>query len=130
MVLWTLTLPDEHCHHIGMGKPLGLGSVQIDSILMLIDRKKRYRSLFDNDCWDQAQTPSGDIEQYKREFEDYVCQQLTSQGTAVATFKDIPRIKSLLTLLKYPGPSRSTGYMNLQTFGDRRVLPPPEQVSG
>lgn len=46
--------PDEHFHHkLGMGKPLGLGSVKIEPVgLFYIDRKKRYEEedLLSTEC--------------------------------------------------------------------------------
>jgi CRISPR-associated protein (TIGR03986 family) len=50
-VLWTLVLPGEqgreYRHKIGMGKPLGMGSVKLVPKLYLDDRKSRYSRLFE-----------------------------------------------------------------------------------
>lgn len=51
-LLWVLELanPDnEYRFKLGMGKPLGLGSVAINYELQLTDRKQRYQRLFDDD---------------------------------------------------------------------------------
>lgn len=42
-----LQLPKGCAHKLGMGKPLGLGSVEVDAKLVIIDRFSRYSSLFD-----------------------------------------------------------------------------------
>ncbi len=44
-LLFALDLPDGCAHKIGMGKPLGLGSVRIYPSLHLSDRKERYKNL-------------------------------------------------------------------------------------
>lgn len=46
-LLFVLNLPEGHYHKIGMAKPLGLGSIKISAKLNLINREKRYSSLFD-----------------------------------------------------------------------------------
>ncbi|QQS46599.1 MAG: TIGR03986 family CRISPR-associated RAMP protein [Acidobacteriota bacterium] len=49
LLLWTLALPDVEngAHHLGLGKPIGLGTVEISiRQVQLIDRGKRYASLF------------------------------------------------------------------------------------
>ncbi len=50
-LLWALELPGEagrqYCHKVGMGKPVGLGSVKVKATLHLSDRQAaRYRQLF------------------------------------------------------------------------------------
>ena len=44
-MLFALKLPEKCCHKIGMGKPLGMGSIKITPCLFLSDRQKRYNSL-------------------------------------------------------------------------------------
>ena len=49
-----LQLPEGLCHKLGMGKPLGLGSVRIESKLFIYDLKKKYQNLIENDGnWSQ-----------------------------------------------------------------------------
>ena len=46
-LLTALQLPSSKRHHLGMGKPLGLGSVRNEATLHLTNRERRYASLFD-----------------------------------------------------------------------------------
>jgi CRISPR-associated protein (TIGR03986 family) len=54
---WTLHPNGEpkrhYCHHLGMGKPLGMGAVELHARLHIIDRTLRYRKLFNSsrDNW-------------------------------------------------------------------------------
>lgn len=48
LLIWSLALPESNdlAHHLGLGKPLGLGSVKIKvKSVDLVDRKKRYENL-------------------------------------------------------------------------------------
>ena len=51
-LLWVLILPGEpgtnYYHKLGMGKPLGMGTVKIEPKLYISNRIKRYKRLFDN----------------------------------------------------------------------------------
>jgi CRISPR-associated protein (TIGR03986 family) len=48
-LLAVLDLPPEARHQIGMGKPLGMGSVRVTPTVHLIDPAARYAALVDND---------------------------------------------------------------------------------
>ena len=48
-LLTALDLPPDLRHHVGMGKPRGMGSARIEVQLRLIDRTARYRRLVDRD---------------------------------------------------------------------------------
>jgi len=52
---WTLRpLADpskDHCHSLGMGKPLGMGAVELQATMYLTRRTCRYARLFDGDRW-------------------------------------------------------------------------------
>lgn len=56
-LLITLDLPENMRHKIGMGKPLGMGTIRIEAELHLIDREKRYASLVD----DQGNLTTGEL---------------------------------------------------------------------
>ncbi len=56
-LLTTLDLPENMRHKIGMGKPLGMGTIRIQVELHLIDREKRYASLVD----DQGNLTTGEL---------------------------------------------------------------------
>jgi CRISPR-associated protein (TIGR03986 family) len=82
-LLFTMDLPADCFHKIGMGKPIGLGSIQIsDLILTLINRGKRYTSLFEKNPsqlnsksiqWNEGLMPDEkDLSKYKNKFSNYM----------------------------------------------------------
>jgi CRISPR/Cas system CSM-associated protein Csm3 (group 7 of RAMP superfamily) len=76
-ILFVIDLPEGCCHKLGMGKPLGLGSVKISiNTLKIIDRVKRYESLFDNngDWYTGDEDHTSMLEKYKNLFSKYICE--------------------------------------------------------
>lgn len=43
-------------YKLGKGKSIGLGSVELNSSLHILDREKRYNTLFDNNTWQLGET--------------------------------------------------------------------------
>lgn len=130
-LLWVLDLPQGHRHKLGMGKPLGMGSVEIKPELYLCNRQTRYRSLL-TDQGDNWQTgynpqPEDDLQPYKDTFQQMVMATIENTGVAdPGSFNDQIRVKTLLKLLEWPGPDKATtSYMELEAFEDRPVLPAP-----
>lgn len=151
-LLWILQVAGDgnHCLKIGMAKPLGLGSVSIQSRLCLSGRSARYRSLFENGQWqkssqkidaeetaekpvqfaelkqrlqERAEVALSDWTLFIHTFERYVLDQL---GETNREFSQLLRVQTLLTLLRWPGPNREhTKYMELGKFRQRPVLPDP-----
>ncbi len=74
-LLFALDLPNECCHKIGMGKPLGLGSIRITPTLNLSNRKERYEKLF-SDEWETEKKPlledGKKIQDFKDKFANYI----------------------------------------------------------
>ena len=66
-LLFALDLPEGCFHKLGMGKPLGLGSIKITPRLYVSDRKSRYKSLFNN-----TDTEKTDLSEIKMKFEKYI----------------------------------------------------------
>lgn len=144
MLLWALSLPFEQprgielCHRLGMGKPLGLGSVKITPHLYLDNRIERYKSLLEHAenglfCWGSAADPANGSHKtlespatYLRAFEDYVTKAIDKQGQKLA---EQSRIKDLIAMLRFPGPApekiADPGYIK-----KRKVLPSPREVVG
>ncbi len=130
-LLWVLDLPDNHCHKLGMGKPLGLGSVAIKPSLVLTNRASRYTQLFTNtqDNWntslETADPPQ--IQALKATFESEILTKLTKLGVDI-TGKHLAeqyRVKTLLHLLNWNGADTlSLKYMPIDTRS-RPVLPMP-----
>jgi CRISPR-associated protein (TIGR03986 family) len=151
---WTLHPngePDRrYCHHLGMGKPLGMGAVELHARLHLIDRSRRYEKLF-NDSGDGWQLGESDasatgedltvpdvLARRTRLFEEYLLQKLNPHPPC-KRLADMRRIAMLLKLLEWPGYRAekegdlylkaegrpNTRYMKLEEYRGRPVLPDP-----
>lgn len=135
---WALSLPGEagkaYRHKLGMGKPLGMGSVSLKPRLFLTDRRLRYKSLFKDEGWYQAEDKANPQE-YIQSFENFVRQAL---GIGPGRLADIDRIKMLLTMLEWregdPEWIEKTRYMQIEReiekekvseYKERPVLPDP-----
>ena len=149
LLWWTLALPvndkQTYCHKLGMGKPLGLGAIQLEPALRLVDTQTRYATLFDDKTTPSAWA-AGEVDSFvaaaKREavqnFETFV---LKRTKAPVKQFADIKRVKMLLAMLAWPGPDKDhTRYMEIERpdakakrgkrneYKERPVLPDPLQV--
>jgi CRISPR-associated protein (TIGR03986 family) len=147
-LLWVLDIAKDEKYRLklGMGKPLGLGAIKIESELYLSDRKKRYKQLFEGQQWETSELLENNPP-YQQVFENYILEQLKQTGK----FKDICRIQMLLAMLRWPGPSvEETRYMEIERdktkgylgkpakgsdrtvneYKERLVLPTPLQVIG
>jgi CRISPR-associated protein (TIGR03986 family) len=153
-LLWVLRLAADDCYRLklGMGKPLGMGSIRIEHSVSLSNRASRYRQLFSKSAWHKAQAtmPADDIAACIKEFEDYVLKE--SKEPAKSLDKTL-RIGCLLALLSWQGapPVEQTRYMKIERkvadghipavkpkrgsdkvneYSTRAVLPLPTQVTG
>ncbi len=131
-LLWALVLPGEkdkkYRHKIGMGKPLGMGSIKLIPKLYLDDRKNRYERLFDGQNWHQARSVNEDLNGFVEAFEEYVLAELhPKERRGAETLSKIERIQMLLKMLEWPGLKnrKLTEYMTLEQFKGRPVLPDP-----
>ncbi|MBX3000892.1 MAG: TIGR03986 family CRISPR-associated RAMP protein, partial [Caldilineaceae bacterium] len=135
---WVISLPDNHCHKIGMGKPLGMGAVLLHDIdLHVEDRQQRYQTLFAESGWAQpALAEAKTVDEYKTLFEIYILSQLAVQSKE---FKSLPRIQMLLTMLQWWQRDDKwleiTRYMEIKQdsqqsdmYSERFVLPDPRDV--
>ncbi|MBO0348510.1 TIGR03986 family CRISPR-associated RAMP protein [Phormidium pseudopriestleyi FRX01] len=153
-LLWILKIAGDQDYRLslGMGKPLGMGAIAITHELWLSDRTARYSSLFQDEDWATGdRLATGDeSEKYINAFEDYIVTQLKKQGESYSDFNTIPRIKMLLAMLSWPGPSsEETRYMEIERdvrachigqprngaktvneYQERPVLPTPLQIMG
>lgn len=127
-------------HRLGMGKPFGMGVVALDATLHLIDRRRRYATLFDGDQWElgHAGAPSqlGDpatLRALTKPFEQHVLAELgQSSATALA---DLPRMAMFLRMLEWveqPDPSWAQEVRTRQPeeFRQRPVLGDPTAYGG
>lgn len=139
-LLWALTLPGKqdkkYRHKLGMGKPLGLGSVRIEPTLRISDRKKRYMKLFEknSDVKDNTVTfcegidQKSDISHLTKLFEDDILDFLKSEFERL---HQVERIKMLFKMLEWPGPDNEyTKYLSIQPneYKERPVLPDPFNI--
>ncbi|TZE82165.1 TIGR03986 family CRISPR-associated RAMP protein [Calorimonas adulescens] len=115
MLLWVLKLPDGCKYKLGLGKPLGCGSVDIKPVLYLYNIKEKYSTL-SLTSWIQKQD-DGKIDELKKDFEDCMNKRIGKN-----IFGERRRI--LLRMLKFPGP-KETDYMELEQFKSREILPGP-----
>lgn len=145
-LLTSLQLPPSKRHHLGMGKPLGLGSVRVEAALHLTNREQRYASLFDGAGRANLGATNSDTvtDQCRAAFAcAVVLHHNATSAPPVANGADglwsIPRLRALSTLLEWddapPGdrvsyapPDAQPG--NLRWWRDRRVLPTAEFVAG
>ncbi len=131
-LLFALALPDDCCHKLGMGKPLGLGSVEITPVLHLSNRETRYTNLAAE--WEPSDKQDEKIDDFKKAFQGYVLDKLGENS--ITDLWDVDRMKELKRMLAFNVGSSPNGrpsddktkYMELGEFRQRRVLPKPTKV--
>lgn len=141
-LLFALKLPPGCCHKLGMGKPLGLGSVEITPTLFLSERKTRYESLFAE--WEiaipESTSKDKNIPHFKKQFAAYVLEKIGIEKTddPVTKLWEVDRMKELKRMLDFKNKpaDAKTRYMqiknknenNVNEFEKRKVLPLPTEV--
>ena len=148
--LSALQLPASKRHHLGMGKPLGMGSVRIEAVLHITARTgkaSRYGSLFANDRTFNLGELSGERNEEigksaKQVFRKEMVRHYNNSATTDANKADenaelweIPRLQVLALMLEWKKapPPEETGYEPLgngRVWRDRHVLPTPHGVIG
>jgi len=138
-LLWVLALPGEqgkrYYHKLGMGKPLGMGAVEITPTLYLDDKQARYSQLLAGDNWHQPSTLT-EPQRYLADFEAYQREKLALQGPLI----EQQRIKVLLALLEWRegdvGWQDRTRYLEIERgankdneYKERPVLPDALKVA-
>jgi len=132
-LLFSLDLPGGCNHKLGMGKPLGLGSVKITPRLFLSDRKKRYENLSFE--WNNEIDESDRIPEFTTAFEQYVLNRIEPGEKMLWNTE---RLRELKIMLDYDKGKKSelqgkVRYMeitgrNKNEFKDRPILPKPSNV--
>lgn len=130
-LLEALQLPDGCCHRLGMGKPLGLGSVRIACRLQLVDRATRYGR------WQSSGVQGNeDGSRFRSAFVAAMLRHADSSNETLLAnrqgLRQIARLDALYQILNWssrPDPAM-TGYMDLTRFRQRPVLPTPHYVAG
>ncbi|MEQ8170727.1 MAG: TIGR03986 family CRISPR-associated RAMP protein, partial [Candidatus Eremiobacterota bacterium] len=129
-LLFAIDLPDGCLHKIGMGKPHGLGSIQVKPKLFISDRNKRYTGFFEE--WTlKAYTNMVD---FKKKFEQYILEKTGENNKkALWEVERLKELKTMLTLatgvaLEKRGKTRYMQITPRNEFRDRPVLPKPSKV--
>jgi len=125
-LLFVLDLPDGLCHKIGMGKPLGLGSVKITPNLYLSNRKERYENILSE--WEGLQEAGEEVKEFKKKFEQFILKEIGE--TSKKSLWDTDRLNELKIMLDFKNkPQNSkTEYMRLEEFKKRNILPVPSKM--
>lgn len=130
---WVLSVPN--CHRLGMGKPLGMGVIELEKpTLHVNERSERYKTLFANDAaWNMGKPEQK--QDFTADFETDMLGKLRQQNILVSgKFQQIERINMLLTMLAWqarsPQQDQKEYMADLREFRYRPVLPDPLHVSG
>jgi len=152
-LLFVLKLPESCRHRLGMGKPLGMGSIRIDTTLRLDSRVDRYRRLFGDadgaavSWWEPELEGDASSARFQRDFATWLVgavggsagQPDTADPTDAADATDaawrLDRLQALQALLTWDRPleDRLTSYMQIEPaneFSARPVLPDAIAVIG
>jgi CRISPR-associated protein (TIGR03986 family) len=137
-LLAALKLPDECAHKIGMGKPYGMGSIRIKPKLTIMNRKNRYKNIFntfqDGSTYISSGSEEGDISYYINLFAGYLCEMIGNSSVTNRDWghllKNNERLKELyvMLLLEPNGDNKnsweeSTRYMQIsRTEADGRRI--------
>lgn len=148
MLLWSLALEDGLEHKIGMGKPIGLGSVNISiEELRLIDRNCRYQQLFlpKSGSFQTGSNVAPDWNgEYVSKFKEWM------QEVFGRKFDELENVSDLRVILNYPANSQRTTHYpllpgtNSKSFEwfrenrrpevinnqDAQILPPSSSIAG
>jgi len=121
-LLFVLSLPKNCAHKLGMGKPLGLGSVTIQvENLFISNRVTRYSSL-ESEWLDSITTDKIVIENYVKIFEKFIKDKLNwNKYCNQASLWDHPRLKELKALLSFD-PVPISNYPSLAEYQQRHPL--------
>ncbi|MGV8122528.1 MAG: TIGR03986 family CRISPR-associated RAMP protein [Candidatus Xenobiia bacterium LiM19] len=136
-LLFVLALPDGCYHKIGMGKPLGLGSIHIKPTLHISDRISRYTNLLAE--WTGI-SPSDyqKVSELKKTFEDFILKKIgDNQSSTLWTNSRIHELELMLNFEKgkaLEGASKMR-YMEIEhpqyknEFKDRPILVRPSEFT-
>ena len=158
-LLWILRVAqdDNYRLSIGIGKPLGMGAIKVESDVFLHNRRSHYKSLFDSsgDWYTGTTAPLSDAEKenHIRMFEQYILQSLGEEDKA--NISQLRRIEMLLTILEWKealteteqnqrrymeierdvakehiGSVMESGDSTINEYSERPILPTPIQVIG
>ena len=117
LLLWTIALPyvSDGAHHLGLGKPIGLGTIVLNiKQLDLIDRWRRYNGLFETGLEQQAGFDLADEQgsgKYTKAFREKM------QSWHGKEFYRLDNVKDLMAILSCQQPAPASE--------DVRIIYPP-----
>jgi CRISPR-associated protein (TIGR03986 family) len=124
-------------HKLGMGKPLGLGSVRLTvEELRLGSERDRYVSISDR-LAGRAEAEAELKSRARLAFQEHILGQLKEQGAGAASFDDLPAIKTLRVMMDYEGrpKNEATAYLSIEepnrqgvTYKTKAPLKTPEHI--
>lgn len=146
-LLESLALPDGHAHKLGLGKPLGLGSVRIDvdwPASRIADIRDRYRSLrrrlvvFQDNAALQPPELQKIVDAARAAFKAVVEKQAGGKPGSFETLEHVTQFRRLTDWDRRPNP-RDIEYMPLSksdkadkgeqpTYATKAILPDPSTV--
>jgi CRISPR-associated protein (TIGR03986 family) len=124
-----IELQESCAHKLGMGKPLGLGSIRISAKLCLVDRENRYKS------WENNGVYVHNVHDFVDTFEKQIIAHARNSEDTIDSSRhglwQIGRLQALFCLLNWDNKPQlsETEYMQLELFRDKPVLPSPHMVS-
>lgn len=145
LLWWALALPGEpdkqYRHKLGMGKPLGMGSMAVSPRLVTTDRQARYETLFGGESW-HTTDQTNDAQPYLEALTHYLLKE-QGLGARLNQLTELERVQMLLTMLEWrestPSWQAKTRYMEIERadgskkvneYKERPVLPDPFGVVG
>lgn len=145
-LLFSLELPANMAHKIGMGKPLGLGSVKLNVTLKICNIQSKYNSLLNTTRtkFNDSYKSIASTRELKAKFAKFIFEELGIPCSNEPEVKlwDHERLKDLrhllsVVMIKNPNWNELTKYMELEIqnnnlterpFADRRILPTPSDL--
>lgn len=137
-LIFVLDLP-PNCHHkIGMGKPLGLGSVHIKPMLFIDDYAEKYKSFSTAMNYEPEKQDLEIKEEFKNDFIEYIkCKLQLDTNSDIWETDRLQNLKALLRTEDIPTQNKYMDFM-VQTersrkkfnpkFANREVLPDAKNV--
>lgn len=113
LLLWTIALPDvlAGAHHLGLGKPIGLGTVGLRlKRFDLIDRCRRYNGLFESGVEQQTNLDLADeqgLGKYTKAFREKM------QSWHGREFHQLDNVKDLMAILSCQQPASASATVSI-----------------
>jgi CRISPR-associated protein (TIGR03986 family) len=116
----------QYSFKLGMGKPLGMGSIKIEPQLYLSDRHHKYTQLFNENKWElgESEVIGEKCGVFIKQFEEYILSNIALEDYPkdknkgeIHHISELPRIEMLLAMLTWDNSlniEENTRYMEIQ----------------